>query len=58
MIAKKACYKIKTINDLENKINILVTNKDMMHNMKINAYNHSQKQFFNKKIFLKQSTNN
>ncbi|MDC0057314.1 hypothetical protein OAJ74_04065, partial [Alphaproteobacteria bacterium] len=52
MIINDACIKIKTIDDLEIKIQDLISNNTLIKKMKINSYKYAQKQFFNIQALL------
>ncbi|SVD48773.1 uncharacterized protein METZ01_LOCUS401627, partial [marine metagenome] len=47
MFINDACLKIQTVDDLEIKIQDLISNDDLMKKMKMNAYKYAQKKFFN-----------
>ena len=52
MFINNACLKIQNVDDLEIKIQDLISNGNLMKKMKMNAYKYSQKQFFNTKVLL------
>ena len=52
MFINNACLKIQTVDDLEIKIQDLISNDDLMKKMKMNAYKYAQKKFFNTQVLL------
>ena len=52
MFINDACLIIQTVDDLEIKIQDLISNNDLMQKMKINAYKYAQKKFFNTQVLL------
>ena len=52
MFINDACLKIQTVDDLEIKIQDLISNDGLMKRMKMNAYKYAQKKFFNTQVLL------
>ena len=52
MFINEACLKIQTVDDLEIKIQDLISNGNLMKKMKMNAYKFAQKEFFNTQVLL------
>jgi len=52
MFINNACLKIQNVDDLEIKIQDLISNDDLMKKMKMNAYKYAQKKFFNTQVLL------
>jgi len=52
MLINDACLKIQTVDDLEIKIQDLISNDDLLNKMKMNAYQYAQKKFFNTQVLL------
>ena len=53
MIKNNACLKINSMEELKNNLKNLINNKNIIEAMKTNAYNFSQKQFFDMKSLEK-----